>query len=197
MRGHDTYYRFITKGYRIMSQHLTIKMIALDVDGVMSPGQLYYTDSGVEVKAFNTQDGLGLTIAKALGIKLAIITGRYSEIVRRRGKELKFDHIIMGNHNKSEALKKLCQEAGISLDDVAYMGDDLNDLGVMSIVGLPMTPANGRPENKEIAKYITEASGGAGAIREAVEYILKSMGEWDKAVAVFASESYSQTSNGQ
>lgn len=173
-----------------MSKQLKIDLIALDVDGVMSDGRLLYTSSGEELKEFNTQDGLGLAIAHGAGIKLAIITGRKSAMVERRGKELGFDHIIMNCRNKSKVIKDLAEKEQIDLENIAFMGDDLNDLGAMKIVGLPMTPANGRLENKKLAKLVTEASGGEGAVREAVEYILKEMGVWAQVISVFENESY-------
>lgn len=173
-----------------MNKQLNIKLIALDVDGVLSDGRIMYTSSGEEIKEFNAQDGLGLAIAHGAEIKLAIITGRKSPMVERRGNELGFDHIIMNCRNKSKVIKELAEKEQIDLENVAYMGDDLNDLGAMKIVGFPMTPANGRLENKKIAKLVTNASGGEGAIREAVEYILKNMGIWPEVIEIFESETY-------
>ncbi len=169
---------------------MNVQLIVLDVDGVMSDGHIAYSSSGEEWKSFYAQDGLGLSIARNLGIKLAIITGRTSSIVQRRGEELGFSHIIMGCSNKTEALLSICKEENISLRDVAYMGDDLNDLAVMSAVGVPVAPANACLEIKKIAGFVSSRSGGHGAVREAIEYIVKGMGLWDKALQAFASESY-------
>lgn len=177
-----------------MAKQMQVKLIAVDVDGVLSDGRIIYTSSGEEIKQFNAQDGLGLTIAHAAGIKTAIITGRESEMVKRRGEELNFDYIIMHCRNKTKAINELCEKEGITLNEIAFMGDDLNDLGVMKIVGCPMTPANGRPENKELAKIVTIARGGEGAVREAIEYILKEMKIWPKVIEVFTKETYD---NGQ
>lgn len=173
-----------------MNNQLNIKLIALDVDGVLSDGRILYTSAGEEIKEFNAQDGLGIAIAHGAGIKLAIITGRKSVMVERRGKELGFDYIIMNCRNKSNMIKELANKEQIELENIAFMGDDLNDLAAMKIVGLPMTPQNGRDENKLIAKLVTEASGGEGAIREAVEYILKEMGIWPEVIKIFESETY-------
>lgn len=169
-----------------------IKLMAFDVDGVMSDGKVIYTDDGAEIKAFNAQDGLGLVVARAAGVKIAVITGRKSPVVERRFTELKVSHLVMGCLDKTSALKEICEKENITLDEVAYVGDDLNDLGCMSIVGFPMTVANGRPENKERAAYITEAHGGNGAVREAVEYILKAKNLWEKVVERFITETYAK-----
>lgn len=175
-----------------MGKPQNIKLMAFDVDGVMSDGKVIYTDRGAEIKAFNAQDGLGLVIARAIGLKIAVITGRVSAIVERRFAELKVDHLVMGSMDKTSALKSICEKEGITLDEVAYMGDDLNDLGCMSIVGYPMTVANGRSENKAHAAYITEARGGDGAVREAVEHILKEKNLWDTVVERFITETYAK-----
>lgn len=173
-------------------EKLQIKLIALDVDGVLTDGRIIYTNRQDEIKNFNTQDGLALRIAKACGIKTAIITGRVSEIVQRRADELGIDHLVMGSVNKTRALMNICEKEGIALEHVAYMGDDLNDLGVLSIVGFPAAPYNGRDEARSLAKLVTERCGGYGAVREMIEFILKHMGFWDDVVKNFKEENYAK-----
>lgn len=167
-----------------------IRCLVLDVDGVLTKGEITYTSSGEELKTFHAKDGMGLAIAHAMGLQTAIITGRTSPIVERRAKELKISHIQMGSHNKSAGLQVVLDTLQVEPQEVAYMGDDLNDLGVMSRVGLAMTPQDGVPEIKDIAHYICQANGGEGAVREAVEYILKREGLWEEAVRKYREESY-------
>lgn len=167
---------------------MNIQWIVLDVDGVLSDGSLVYTSTGEELKSFSVKDGLGLTAARKSGIKLAIITARVSPMVERRAKELHFDALLMGHANKTEALRSLCAEHQIDLKTIAYMGDDLNDLGALQLVGLPMAPNNAVSEVKQLAKFISTVNGGQGAVREAVEYILKNQGLWETVVADYARE---------
>lgn len=167
-----------------------IRCLVLDVDGVLTKGEITYTSSGEELKTFHAKDGMGLAIAHAMGLQTAIITGRTSPIVERRAKELKISHVQMGSHNKSAGLQVVLDTLQVEPQEVAYMGDDLNDLGVMSRVGLAMTPQDGVPEIKDIAHYICQANGGEGAVREAVEYILKREGLWEETVRKYREESY-------
>ena len=169
---------------------MNIQWIVLDVDGVLSDGSLVYTSTGEELKSFSVKDGLGLTAARKSGIKLAIITARISPMVECRAKELHFDALLMGHANKTEALRALCAEYQIDLKTIAYMGDDLNDLGALQLVGLPMAPNNAVPEVKQLAKFISTVNGGQGAVREAVEYILKNQGLWETVVADYAREAH-------
>ena len=169
---------------------MNIQWIVLDVDGVLSDGSLVYTSSGEELKSFSVKDGLGLTAARKSGIKLGIITARISPMVERRAKELHFDVLLMGHANKTEALRALCAECQIDLKTIAYMGDDLNDLGALQLVGLPMAPNNAVPEVKQLAKFISTVNGGQGAVREAVEYILKNQGLWETVVADYVREAH-------
>lgn len=167
-----------------------IRCLVLDVDGVLTKGEITYTSSGEELKTFHAKDGMGLAIAHAMGLQTAIITGRTSSIVERRAKELKISYVQMGSHNKSAGLQVVLDTLQVEPQEVAYMGDDLNDLGVMSRVGLAITPQDGVPEIKDIAHYICQANGGEGAVREAVEYILKREGLWEEAVRKYREESY-------
>lgn len=164
---------------------MKVRCLILDVDGVMTEGGIIYTATGDEIKVFNAQDGLGLALARRGGLKLAVITGRYSKMVERRTEELKFDFVRM-------AIKELAEGLGISTAEMAYMGDDLNDLGALTTVGYPMAPANGVAEVKAIAKFTASKAGGHGAIREAIEHIFKESGRWDELVEDYKNEIYSQ-----
>ncbi|WP_462132361.1 KdsC family phosphatase [Veillonella tobetsuensis] len=169
---------------------MDIKWIILDVDGVLTDGKLIYTSNGEEVKEFSAKDGLGLAAAHKAGLSLAIITARVSPMVERRAKELKFDALLMGHANKTDSLRSLCESHHIELENIAYMGDDLNDLGALSLVGLPMAPQNAAPEVKRVAQFVSNYNGGSGAVRDAVEYILKSQNMWDSVVQDYTMEAH-------
>ena len=169
---------------------MDIKWIILDVDGVLTDGKLIYTSNGEEVKEFSAKDGLGLAAAHKAGLSLAIITARVSPMVERRAKELKFDALLMGHANKTDALRSLCESHHIELENIAYMGDDLNDLGALSLLGLPMAPQNAAPEVKRVAQFVSNYNGGSGAVRDAVEYILKSQNMWDSVVQDYTMEAH-------
>lgn len=169
---------------------MDIKWIILDVDGVLTDGKLIYTSNGEEVKEFSAKDGLGLAAAHKAGLSLGIITARVSPMVERRANELKFDALLMGHANKTDALRSLCESHHIKLENIAYMGDDLNDLGALSLVGLPMAPQNAAPEVKRVAQFVSNYNGGSGAVRDAVEYILKSQNMWDSVVQDYTMEAH-------
>ncbi len=169
---------------------MKIKWLVLDVDGVLTDGKLTYTTSGEELKSFCAQDGLGITAARKVGLKIGIITGRQSTMVKRRSQELNIDFLAMGSHNKSGHLHQLCEAQGINTCEIAYMGDDLNDLAVSSMAGLTIAPQNACKEMKDRADYVTQHCGGDGAVREAIEYILKEEGLWLDVVKHYEAETY-------
>lgn len=159
----------------------TIKLFLSDVDGCMTDGGLYYTASGDEMKRFCVYDGVGLLQLKKAGIPCGILTSETSEIVARRAKKLKLDYLYMGvGHqvnestlSKREACEKICQEMGITMDEVCFVGDDINDMDLLTVVGTPVCPQNARPEIKSIpGMLVLEHKGGDGAIREICEMIL-------------------------
>lgn len=149
-----------------------VKLLVLDVDGVLTDGRIYYSSSGEELKAFNTQDGLGINLARHIGIKIALITGRSSEAVKKRADELKIDSVYQGVHDKVKVLNDILRNFDISLEHVCYMGDDLNDLPILQIVGFPAAPQNAVPFVKQHAQFVANSKGGEGAVRELVDYIL-------------------------
>jgi 3-deoxy-D-manno-octulosonate 8-phosphate phosphatase (KDO 8-P phosphatase) len=156
-----------------------IQLLLLDVDGVLTDGGLVLGTGEGEFKRFNVQDGMGLSLAREAGLKVGIITGRESEAVTRRAQELKMDELIQGSKEKVAALDLACEHHGLTRDQVAYMGDDIQDLGILLACGLSMTPRNGRPEVQVRVDLVTEARGGHGAVREAIEAILKATHRWD------------------
>jgi 3-deoxy-D-manno-octulosonate 8-phosphate phosphatase (KDO 8-P phosphatase) len=163
-----------------------IRLLILDVDGVLTSGQILFGPDGEVIKVFHTQDGLGITAAHRAGLKTAIITGRNSEMVRCRGVELAISDVYQGAKDKVKLLAELADKHGISYDEMGYVGDDLNDLAVMAQVGLACAVANAVTEVKAAAHYVASRSGGAGAVREIIELILKAQGKWDGVVAAYA-----------
>lgn len=163
-----------------------IRLLVLDVDGVLSDGQLYYSDSGDEIKAFYTPDGVGIKLLQRAGIPVAIITGRSSEIVKRRAAELGIEHLVQGRDDKLVALGELLQELGVSIEETAYMGDDLPDLTAIQACGLGMTVATGDDYVAGFADWRSQLPGGRGAVREACEFILDAQDLLEAARAGFA-----------
>ena len=159
-----------------------IKLIILDVDGTLTDGGIYYSDQGVEIKRFNVKDGLGINCAMKHGIRFAIITGRESNIVMRRASELGITDIYQAVHNKVEALMSIMAKYRITPDEVAYVGDDLNDLNVMEKIGLAMCPSDATEEVKRISKFVSSKKGGDGAVRECIEFVLKQDKIYEKAL---------------
>ncbi|UCV29226.1 KdsC family phosphatase [Ferribacterium limneticum] len=162
-----------------------IKLVVFDIDGVMTDGGLHYTDDGHELKTFNVQDGLGIVLMKRAGIEVAIITGRTSNVVSCRAKDLGIEHVFHGVGDKRTVAGKLLEQLGMHWSELAFMGDDLIDLKAMAQCGLAIAPANARPIVKERAHAVTEAAGGHGAVREAVEFILAAQGKLDAAFAPY------------
>lgn len=149
-----------------------IKMFLTDCDGTLTDGGMYYTAEGDKMKKFNTRDGVGLRLLKGRGIITGIVTGENSDIVRKRSEKLGLDEVLLGVQDKVNAVAELCGKYNIQLSEVAYIGDDLNDIAVLSAVGLPICPSNAVKQAKEIALYVTSHAGGEGAVREAAEYVL-------------------------
>ena len=162
-----------------------IKLIIFDVDGVLTEGHIIFGQDGEALKAFHCQDGMGISLAHKAGLKTAIITGRESQIVHRRATELKIGDIHQGANDKVTALHSLMEKHSLTLEQIAYVGDDINDLPVMVQVGLPCAVANAVAEVKAVAKYISAQQGGNGAVRDIIEYILKSQDAWDKIIAEY------------
>lgn len=153
---------------------LQLKLLALDVDGVLTDGSLYYTDSGEEMKKFNVKDGQGLRALMQAGIAVALISAGASTATLHRAHRLGIEHVCLGVEDKLAVLTELTQRLGLSLSQVGYVGDDANDLPVMQAVGFPFTVADAMPENRACALYVATLGGGQGAVREICDYILQS-----------------------
>lgn len=159
-----------------------VKMIILDVDGVLTDGSIAIGDNGELFKTFNVRDGLGITLAQKLGIKTAIITGRESKMLAYRAKELKINAFYQNKKNKLPAYRELLAEYNLQPNEVAYIGDDLFDLAVMNDVGFPATVADATEEAKSVSIMISDFAGGKGAVRQIIEFILKAQGKWQAIV---------------
>lgn len=157
----------------------TVRLIILDVDGVLTDGGLYYNEIGCALKRFDVQDGLGIKMAQQAGLEFAVITGLDSEVVRCRITELGVRHYYPGHHRKAPLLRELAEKTGIALAHMAYVGDDWVDAAPMTLVGLPMAVANARPEILRLATWIAKATGGRGAVREAIDFILHAQNKLD------------------
>ncbi|MGD6991012.1 KdsC family phosphatase [Sutcliffiella horikoshii] len=164
-----------------------IKLIVLDVDGVLTDGKLFIGSDGEEYKGFNTQDGMGISFARYTGIKTAIITGRKSEAVAKRAKELKIDYLFQGIHEKLDVLEEIKKELGLKYEEICYIGDDINDLPILQVVGYPCAPNNAVEIVKKACKKVAKKNGGAGAVRELIDEILTNQENYDEILIDFLS----------
>lgn len=201
-----------------------IKLLLFDVDGVMTDGTIWFfphpggaqtstddqararadqggfgivSQSVIEAKGFHAHDGSGMSMARLGGLKLGIITKRFSETVALRARDLKLDYVYQGAHNKVSAFEEILRKENLDAMQSAYVGDDVIDLPVMRACGLAIAVANAREEVKAEAHYVTEHRGGEGAARDAIEYILKAQGTWEEAVQQYISERSPQKSGSQ
>lgn len=166
----------------LQARAAAVRLLVFDVDGVLTDGGLYYGARGELAKRFNVRDGHGIVMARLVGLPAAILTARTSRIVEVRGKELGMVAVVQGRKEKTSALLELLQQQGVPPEACAYMGDDTNDLGPMSVVGLPASPADGAPEARARALFVSQSPGGHGAARELVELCLKASNRWTKAL---------------
>jgi 3-deoxy-D-manno-octulosonate 8-phosphate phosphatase (KDO 8-P phosphatase) len=150
-----------------------IKLIALDVDGVLTNGEITYTSSEDEIKVFNVKDGLGLVLASQANLITAIITGRASAMVERRGQELKIRHIYQNVKDKVKIIEELASMYNLNLDEICYMGDDLPDLPVLKTVGLSCCPSDAIAEVRDACNWTSSYEGGKGAVRELTDFLIK------------------------
>ena len=162
-----------------------IKLFITDVDGVLTDGQITLGTQHQEWKSFHAQDGLGIALAQKAGIAVAIITGRYSEAVERRAQELNIKFVYQKIKDKRKALQEIMAELDLTRAEIAYIGDDLNDLPILEQAGLRLAVANAVPEVKVRVDYVTEKEGGKGAVREALVLILQAQGKWEEIVASY------------
>jgi len=167
-----------------------VKLLLFDVDGVLTDGKFLLVPmadgSVVEAKAFDSQDGSAIALARRTGIKLGLLSGRNSPAVARRAEELRFDFCYQGlGSKKLEAFREIMHISGIAAEYICYVGDDIQDIPILSCVGLPVAVGNACAESKAAAVYTTANRGGAGAIRELIELILRAQNKWQSAIAEF------------
>ena len=169
-----------------------IRMVGLDVDGVLTDGGLYLGDvngAHVELKRYDIQDGLGVRFLRDAGIRVCLVTGRVSESVRIRAKELEVDDVAQDAlARKLPAFQRILERHDVRMEDAAFIGDDFPDMGIMRAVGLPVAVANAVPEIKAVAQMCLTRSGGRGATREFAELLLKARGEWEEIVERYVTE---------
>ena len=178
-----------------------IKLLLFDVDGVLTDGKLYFLPLGsgtetntrlsaqgsIEFKGFHAHDGVAISLARAGGLRTGLITKRFSETVALRARDLKLEYVRQGIQDKQTAFEEIVKEAGMKLQEAAFVGDDVVDLPAMRVAGLAIAVKNARFEVKKEAFYVTPHAGGEGALRDAVEFILKAQGTWKKVVDAYLS----------
>ena len=168
-----------------------IELLLLDVDGVLTDGGIIYTDSGEQIKVFNSRDGLGIRLLQDAGVQVGIVTGRASQVLRHRCENLGIDLLFDGIADKSSVLKEICDRTGIEPANIAFVGDDLVDLPLFSCVGVSIAVADAHEVVREKVDWVTAAAGGSGAVREICDEILKSKGLFDQIVERMAASGLS------
>lgn len=167
-----------------------IRLLLLDVDGVMTDGRIIYDDRGGETKAFDVKDGHGIKLLQRAGIRVGIITGRQSAVVDRRAQELGIDLVYQGAKDKLAPFREILHKTGLKAEEVAYVGDDLPDLPVLRRVGFAATVADAMNEVKPHVHYVASRAGGRGAVREICDLLLKESGRWENVAARYFAESH-------
>jgi len=163
-----------------------VKVLLFDVDGVLTNGDITIIPNaegkGTEVKSFSAHDGLGISLARLAGLKIGFVTKRNSQVVAIRARDLKIDHVYQGQSHKMEAVNQILAAENCTLEELAYVGDDIIDLPVMRVVGLAIATANARPQVKAAAHYVTPLAGGFGAGRDAIDFILSERGVLESTI---------------
>jgi len=159
-----------------------VKMLLLDVDGVMTDGGIILGPGEIEMKRFNTLDGMGITLARAAGLRVGILTGRSSEAVSKRAKELKIDEVQEGSNYKEKGYQEILKKYGLRDEEIAYVGDDVFDIPILKRAGLAVCVASGADDAKKVSHYVTRRKGGDGAVREVVEMLLDKTGKKEAAL---------------
>lgn len=160
-----------------------VKLLILDVDGVLTDGRITYASDGTEAKSFDAKDGHGIKLAQRAGIQIALLSGRASEAVMRRARELGIEMVYQQALRKREIYKQILADAALEDADVAYIGDDVVDIPVLRRAGFPVAVANAADEVRQEAVWVTKVPGGYGAVRETIELILQAQGKWEKVLA--------------
>ena len=158
---------------KIQQKCKQVKLVLSDVDGVLTDGGMFYSEKGEVLKKFNTRDGMGVTLLKNAGVKTIFITKENSTIALKRGKKVNAIETLLGIKNKENELKKILKKYKLERKNIAYIGDDVNDLEIMKLVGLSATPSDGATQVKKIVDYVCTKNGGLGAFREFADLIVK------------------------
>lgn len=166
----------------VQARAARIKLFLMDCDGVLTDARIWVLENGEDQKAFHTRDGLGLELLHRAGLRSGVISGRISSALTRRAEWLGMKYVVQGCEDKKQAFAEIVADAGVTNAEVAFAGDDLNDIPVMRQSGLAVAVVDAAIETRKHAHYITQARGGHGAVREIVELILKSQGRWDDLV---------------
>ena len=162
-----------------------IKLLLMDCDGVLTDGRVWLFENGEEQKGFHTRDGLGIELLHRAGLQSGIISGRTSIAVKKRAQGLGMSFVVQGCEDKQKSFADILEKAGVENLEVAFIGDDLNDIPLMLQSGLGVAVSDGALETREHAHYVTTAAGGFGAVREVIELILRSQGRWDELIAKY------------
>jgi YrbI family 3-deoxy-D-manno-octulosonate 8-phosphate phosphatase len=165
-----------------------IRLLVLDVDGVLTDGGIWIDDAGLQTRRFHIRDGLGIRMWRSVGNEVALLTSKNAEAVRARARMLDIEWVEQGAEDKLPGLERIVSRAGVSLAGTAYMGDDLLDLVALRRVGYPIAVADAVPEVHEVARYVTRLPGGHGAVREAVEHLLKESNRWVASLAAIGAD---------
>lgn len=160
-----------------------VKLLIMDVDGVLTDGRIVLDEKGNELKFFNVRDGHGIVLLHRIGVLTAIITGRESKVVERRAKELSIPYVFQKVFDKLAVYERIKSELTLSDEDIAYIGDDVVDIPIMRRVGFSVSVSDAHEEVKKIADYVTSKPGGRGAVREVAELIIKSKGLWEEVMS--------------
>jgi 3-deoxy-D-manno-octulosonate 8-phosphate phosphatase (KDO 8-P phosphatase) len=159
-----------------------IKILVLDVDGVLTDGQIIIDGNGIETKAFDVKDGHGIVMARQIGLRIAFLSGRSSPTVIKRAEELRVPDVFQGMIDKRKGFDNLMKKYGLKPEEIAYIGDDIIDIPVLKKVGFSIAVSDAVPEVRAVVHYVTKLPGGRGAVREVIDLILKVQGHWDKVM---------------
>lgn len=170
---------------KMQEQASKVRLILSDVDGVMTDGKIIYNADGIESKVFSVRDGFGIRLWIESGGLFGIVTGRSSNVVRMRSDELGVHILRQGIKDKAEALRQIVSALGVSLEETAFIGDDYPDLPAMQIAGFPATVADAAEEIRASSVWVSEFAGGAGAVRQLIETILKARNQWNSAIQFY------------
>jgi len=178
----------VTPPRAVAARARKIRLLVMDVDGVLTDGRMIISERGDELKSFHTHDGVAVALAKRGGLRTAMVTGESSPIAKTRGTKLGIDSVVLGARRKGEVIEALRTEFDVPADAVAYIGDDLLDIPAMQAVGLAIAVADAAQTVKAVAHVVTRARGGQGVLRECVELLLRAQGSWRRVVGAYVRE---------